>query len=63
MVYLERDCLGVDTWYPLLLSMEHVIRAHCGYPNGRVLTRSLIFLLHDLLNTIYIMQKWSTGRL
>ena len=52
MVYLERDCFGVHSRYPLLLSLTHVIRAHCGYPNGRVLTRSPIFLLHDVLDTM-----------
>jgi len=52
MVYLERDCFGVHSRYPLLLSMTHVIRVHCGYPNCRVLTRSPIFLLHDVLDTI-----------
>jgi len=52
MVYLERDYLGVYSRCPLLLSMTHVIRVHCGYPISRVLTRSLILLLHDLFDTI-----------
>ena len=63
MVYLERDCFGVHSRYPLLLSLTHVIRAHCGYPNGRVLTRSPIFLLHALLTTMKTTNDSSVGEI
>jgi len=63
MVYLERDCLRVDSRCPLTLSMTHVIRAHCGYPNCRVLTRSPIFLLHALLNTMTTTNHTSVGEI
>ena len=58
---LERHCLGVHSRCPWTLSRWHVIRAAWGYPNRRVLTWSPIFLIHELLNTIYIVYERSIG--
>jgi len=63
IICLERDCFGVHSRCPLTLSMTLVIRAHRGYPNRRILTRSLIFLLHDVLTAINIIEDASVGEI
>ena len=60
IVCLERDCLGVDTWYPLLLSMNLVIRWDRS-PYSGVILIDLRFFWSMLFLILYIL--WRNGQL